>query len=71
MRLDEYPDVLEPQQVAEILGISRNACYAAIKAGSIPAFRIGKLIRVSRASLRRLFASGAAGARKSPRSASR
>lgn len=40
--LDEYPEVLTPQEVMEILGIGKNMLYELIWNGTIPAFRLGK-----------------------------
>lgn len=40
--LEEYPEVLTPQEVMEILGIGRNLLYQLIWNGTIPAFRLGK-----------------------------
>jgi excisionase family DNA binding protein len=42
-------------QAGEILGLSRNAAYAAAKNGSLPTIRIGKLIRVPKAAIRQML----------------
>lgn len=36
------------EEVAERLGISRNAAYLAVKSGDIPSVKIGRTIRVPR-----------------------
>ncbi len=40
--LKDYPDVLTPPEVMEILGIGRNLLYQSMQDGTIPAFRTGK-----------------------------
>lgn len=40
--LEDYPDVLTPHEVMEILGIGRNLLYQLMQEGTIPAFRLGK-----------------------------
>lgn len=45
-------------EVADRLGISRNAAYEAARRGEIPTIRLGKLLRVPRAQLERLLAGG-------------
>lgn len=50
--LDDYPDVLMPMEVMEILGIGRNLLYQLMQDGTIPAFRLGKKMwRVSKKDL--------------------
>lgn len=44
--LNHYPDVLTVNQVAEILGIGRNAAYQLVRSHEIGSKRIGKSIRV-------------------------
>ena len=43
-------------QAGEMLGLTRNASYAAAKRGDIPSIRIGKLLRVPKAAFDRLLA---------------
>jgi excisionase family DNA binding protein len=38
--------VLNVAEVAEVLGLSRNAAYEAVRRGDIPAIRIGRRILV-------------------------
>lgn len=40
--LEDYPDVLTPSEVMEILGIGRNLLYQFMQDGTISAFRMGK-----------------------------
>jgi excisionase family DNA binding protein len=42
-------------EVAEALGISRMAAYSAVRAGVIPAIRIGRRVLVPRVALDRLI----------------
>lgn len=47
---------LSVEEAAKVLGIGRGAAYAAVRAGIIPALRVGpKLLRVSKASLAKLL----------------
>ena len=50
--LEEYPDILTPQEAMEILGIGKNLFYKLLNGGVIPAKRIGKKIwRISKKDL--------------------
>ena len=44
-------DVLTVEEAAERLRLSRGKCYEAVRQGLIPAIRIGRMIRISRAAL--------------------
>ena len=46
LQLPDRP-VLTVKEVAAILGVNVKTIYAGIEAGSIPAIRVGKVIRVS------------------------
>ena len=48
---DNLPAVLTVEEAATVLKIGRSAAYEAIRTGSIPHVRIGKLIRIPRAAL--------------------
>jgi len=48
-------------EAAKVLGISRNAAYAAAKNGELPTVRIGRRLLVPKAALERLL--GETGAR--------
>ena len=39
--LKEYPDILTPRDVMEILSISKNTFYSLVHQNEIPAFRLG------------------------------
>jgi excisionase family DNA binding protein len=43
-------------EAAKILGLSRNAAYAAVAAGQLPAIRLGRRIVIPRAVLERMLA---------------
>lgn len=43
-------------EAAKILGVGRDAAYAAAHAGEIPAFRVGRFWRVGREALERKIA---------------
>ncbi|MFL9827199.1 helix-turn-helix domain-containing protein [Rhodoplanes sp. SY1] len=58
----DNPLVYDVAQAAALLGMSRNAAYAAAARGDIPTIRIGKLIRVPKVALDRLI-DGASGRR--------
>jgi len=44
--LNDYPDVLTVEQLAQILGIGQNAAYQLVKSGAIGCKRIGRNIRI-------------------------
>ena len=46
MILDDYPDILKPNEIMDILQVSRGICYELLRSGAIPSFRIGKLYRI-------------------------
>jgi len=48
-------DTFTVDEVAERLGIGRNAAYDAIRRGELPALRIGRRIVVPRAALDRML----------------
>jgi excisionase family DNA binding protein len=47
--------VYEVPEAGEMIGLTRNAAYAAAKRGDIPTIRIGKLIRVPKAAFHRML----------------
>lgn len=49
--LKNYKDVLTIKDLKEILGIGKNQTYNLINNGTIPHFRVGKNIKVSKANL--------------------
>jgi excisionase family DNA binding protein len=57
----------EVPEAGAMLGLNRNAAYAAVRRGDIPSIRIGKLIRVPRAALHRMLeAAGAVEPNRAP-----
>lgn len=46
---------LSVEETAEVIGISRNACYEAIRQGIIPSIRIGGRILISRKQIEMMF----------------
>ena len=44
--LNDYPDILTVEQLAQILGIGINAAYKLVNDGTIGSRRIGKTIRI-------------------------
>ncbi len=51
--LDDYPDVLLPEECMSILAVGRNTIYALLKNGEIPSLRIGKQYRIPKVHLQR------------------
>ena len=49
--LDEYPDLLDFKQMQEILHVGKNLLLNQLNNGEIPAFRIGRLWRISKKDL--------------------
>ncbi len=50
--LEEYPDILTPQEAMEILGIGKNLFYKLLKDRNIPAKRVGwKVWRIAKKDL--------------------
>ena len=47
-RFDDYNDILTVDEVAELLQIERKTAYAHVRSGEIPAWRIGRSIRISK-----------------------
>lgn len=47
----EYPDVLTPQQVQEMLGVGQRLTYQLLREGKIQNVRMGKLYRVPKAAV--------------------
>ncbi len=44
--IQNYPDVLTPDEVRQILGIGKNAVYDLLKSGQLKSLKIGKLYRI-------------------------
>ena len=47
--------VYEVPEAGALLGLSRNAAYAAAKNGTLPTIRIGRLIRVPKEAIRKML----------------
>ena len=49
--LNNYPDVLSPNDIMSILHIGRSTAYKLLYSGYIPSIRIGKQYRIPKKSL--------------------
>lgn len=49
--LNDYPDILKPNDIMNILQIGRSTCYNLLYGGFIPSIRIGKQYRITKKSL--------------------
>lgn len=47
----EYPDVLTPQQVQEMLGVGQRMAYQLLREGKIQNVRMGRLYRIPKAAV--------------------
>ena len=47
----EYPDVLTPQQVQEMLGVGQRMAYQLLREGKIQNIRMGRLYRIPKAAV--------------------
>ena len=45
-QLENYPDILTPQDLRQILRIGRAATYKLLAAGVIPSFKIGRIYKI-------------------------
>ena len=54
----EYPDVLTPQQVQEMLGVGQRMAYQLLREGKIQNVRMGRLYRVPKAAVIDYLSSG-------------
>ena len=46
LMLQEYPDVMNIEQVSEVLGVSTKAVYGLIKDGHLSVLKIGRTYRI-------------------------
>ncbi|MHC2619441.1 excisionase family DNA binding protein [Bradyrhizobium huanghuaihaiense] len=60
MNRDEESLVYTVQDVAHLLGLTKNGAYEAAKRGDFPTIKIGRLIRVPKAALHAMIDVGAA-----------
>lgn len=51
MNLTDYKEILTPKEVADYLQISRSGVYTLLRSEAINSFRVGKKIRIPKASL--------------------
>ena len=56
--LDDMPDIMTVAQVARLMGVGRYAAKQAIRRHQLPAVFIGRQLRISKAALERLLATG-------------
>lgn len=49
--LADYPDILKPAEVMEILGIRKNLFYELVNDGRLKASKIGKIWRIPKTSI--------------------
>lgn len=52
---DDLPPTLSVEQAADLVGVGRNAAYRAAHRGDLPAFRVGRKLRIPTAGLLRLL----------------
>ncbi|MBK6090312.1 helix-turn-helix domain-containing protein [Ruminococcus difficilis] len=52
--LSEYPDVISPEEIKEILRISTSGVYHLLQAGTIKSIRVGKRYIIPKQSIRYL-----------------
>lgn len=50
-QLNEYPDILDPQDLRKILRVGRAAVYKLLAEGTIPSFKIGRTYRIPKTAL--------------------
>jgi len=49
--LNDYPDVLTPEEAMCVLSIGRNKIYELLQSGQLPSIRVGKLYRIPKCGL--------------------
>lgn len=47
----DYPDVVEPKQLQEMLGISRSIAYSLLKNGEIKARKVGRNYKIAKVNI--------------------
>ncbi len=57
----EFGSLLNPSEVAELIGISHSTVYKLIERGQIPHIKIGRSVRVAENDLYRTLAAGRVG----------
>lgn len=53
--MQRLPFTLTVEEAADVLRVGRTAAYEAVRAGQVPAIRVGRKLRVPRAALLRLL----------------
>ena len=56
--LENFPDILKPEEVQKVLGISRSYIYRLLKSGELKAFKMGKMYRIPKCYLQDYILSG-------------
>lgn len=56
--MNDYPDVLKPEECANVLAIGRNSVYQLLKQGELRSIRIGKQYRIPKAYLQNFLKMG-------------
>lgn len=54
-RLEDYPDVLQAGEVAELLRIPKLRVYELARRGELPCLRLGRQVRFPREALRQML----------------
>lgn len=49
--LQDYPDILRPDEAAAVLQIGRNSLYKLLAEGRLKSIRIGKVYRIPKSSI--------------------
>jgi excisionase family DNA binding protein len=58
LKADEYPPILTVAQAAKMTQLDQHTVYELIRQGKIPAFKAGRVLRISRDKLLDLVAAG-------------
>ena len=51
MALEQYPDILTVEELCSVLNIGANAAYELLNKGIVPAFRIGRRLKIPKESV--------------------
>lgn len=58
---ERYPDVLKPEEVQQILGISRATCWKVMYSKGFPLLKISRTLRIPKAAFIRWLEESAGG----------
>lgn len=61
LRQQEYPEVMNVEEVADLLRVSNQTVYNLVRSGRLPATKIGREWRFSRARILEMIADGTSG----------